>query len=75
MSDLLELLAYLDVVDPAEGFISTFRYADWNGAYRRAGFVGVVGEFFASLTTINCWTVWVQRHAGWSGVEVEELLR
>ncbi len=61
-------------MDPIEGYLSTFRNADWNGAYRRAGLVGVVAEFFASLATFNCWTVWVQRHAGWSGVEVEALL-
>ncbi len=74
MPDLLDTIAHLDVVDPVDGFLSTFRYADWKGAYRRAGIVGIVGEFIASLTAINCWTVWVQRHAGWSGVEVEELL-
>ena len=74
MADLLESLAYLDLVDPVEGFISTFRYADWNGAYRRAGIIGIVAEFFASLAAMNCWTIWIHRHAGWSGVEVESLL-
>ncbi|MDE3088496.1 MAG: hypothetical protein KGJ80_03815 [Chloroflexota bacterium] len=74
MSDLLESLAYLDLIDPIEGFISTFRYADWNGAFRRAGLVGVIGEFVASLGAINCWTIWVQRDAGWNGFEVEALL-
>ena len=75
MSDLLETLAHLDLVDPVEGFLSTFRYADWSGAYRRAGIIGVAGELFASLAAINCWTIWVQRHAGWNGVEVEALLK
>jgi hypothetical protein len=74
MSNPLESLAYLDLVDPIEGFLSTFRYADWNGAYRRAGIFGVVSEFFASLAAINCWTIWVQRHAGWDGAEIEALL-
>jgi len=74
MADLLESLAYLDLVDPVEGFLSTFRYADWNGAYRRAGIIGIAAEFLTSLAALNCWTIWVQRHAGWSGVEIESLL-
>ncbi len=74
MSNPLESLAYLDLVDPVEGFLSTFRYADWEGAYRRAGILGVISEFFASLAAINCWTIWVQRDAGWNGIEVEALL-
>jgi hypothetical protein len=71
---VLDILARLDVVDPLEGFLSTFRFADWNGAYRRAGFVCIAAEILASLAAINCWTIWVQRHAGWSGVEIEALL-
>jgi len=74
MADLVESLAYLDLVDPVEGFLSTFRHADWSGAYCRAGLVGVVAEFLASLAAINCRTICIQRHAGWSGVEIEALL-
>lgn len=74
MSDLLEALAYLDLIDPVEGFLSTFRYADWEGAYRRAGVAGLIAEFLASLAAFNCWTIWVQRNAGWSGVDIEQLL-
>jgi hypothetical protein len=70
----LEFLAYFDLVDPIEGFISTFHYADWKGSYQRAGIIGVIAEFFASLAALNCWTIWMQRDAGWTGVEAEQLL-
>lgn len=74
MPKWLEVLGYLDIVDPIEGFLSTFRYADWEGAYARAGVVGIVDEFFSSLVAVNCWTLWVQRHEGWSGTDAEHLL-
>lgn len=74
MADWLDALAYMDLIDPIEGFVSTFRYADWHGAYDRAGIAGVVAEFLASLAAMNCWTIWVQRHAGWNGARVEALL-
>ncbi|OGO40087.1 MAG: hypothetical protein A2Z03_05075 [Chloroflexi bacterium RBG_16_56_8] len=74
MASWIDALAYLDLVDPVEGFISTFRYANWDGAYRRAGVIGLVTEFCASLAAMNCWTIWVERDKGWSGIEIERLL-
>src|SRR5512146_2244397 len=74
MADWLEALAYFDLVDPIEGFVSTFRQADWQGAYARAGIMGLVDEFFQSLAAVNCWTIWVQRGAGWNGAQIEALL-
>ncbi len=75
MPDLLELLATFDVLDRLDEILSTFRYADWRGAYDRAGISGVVREFWASLAAWNCWTIFVHRRAGWSGVELEQFLR
>lgn len=74
MSDLLDALAHLDLIDPIEGFLSTFRYADWKGAHQRTGIAGIVAEFFSSLAALNCWSICVYRDAGWSGVEIEALL-
>ncbi len=75
MSDWLDVLAYLDLIDPIEGFVSTFRFADWKGAYRRAGWIGLGNEFLASLVALNCWSIWVQRGQGWNGIEIEALLK
>ncbi len=62
------------MIDPIEGVISTFRYADWAGAYERRGVFGIATELAASFTRHNSPLVWVQRGAGWSGVEVERWL-
>ncbi len=75
MPNLLELFATFDLLDRLDEIFSTFRYADWRGAYDRAGIVGVVNEFFASLAAINSWTIFVSRRAGWSGEEIEAFLR
>ena len=74
MPDLIELLAHFDLLDRMDEFLSTFRYADWRGAYARAGVVGIINEFFASLAAINCWTIFVSRRTGWSGEEIEQFL-
>ncbi len=70
----LEALAYLDIVDPIDGFVATFHYADWDGAYERAGILGLIMEFFASLGALNCWKIWVSRDSDWSGVTIEKFL-
>ncbi len=75
MSKLLEILASFDVLSRIEGFISSFLYADWKGAARTAGPVGIAGEFARSLTGANRWRFWVPRDAGWSGIEIERFLR
>jgi hypothetical protein len=74
MNKFIDFLASMDLVDPIEGFISTFRYADWAGAYERRGIVGLVTELVASFSGHNAPLVWVQRGVGWSGVAVERLL-
>ena len=68
------LLRLWDIVDPIEGILSTFRFADWQGAYQRAGLSGLVGEFMASLASTNCATIWVRRDTGFTGAEIESLL-
>jgi hypothetical protein len=75
MADPLELLAHLNVIDRIEGFVSGFLNADWQGAYRRNGADGLIGEFAASLTGRNAWQFYVPRDCGWSGIEMERLLR
>ncbi len=74
MSDWLDFLAMMDLVDWVEGIVSTFRYTDWNGAFQRGGIPGVFNEFLASVGGANAWTLSIQRNAGWSGIDAERLL-
>lgn len=75
MANPLELLAHMDLIDRVEGLISTFVNADWQGAFERGGLPGLIGETAASLTGRNTWHFYVPRDCGWSGVEMERLLR
>jgi len=75
MADLLELVAHLDAIDRIEGLVSSFLNADWQGAYQRDNVAGLAGEFAASLTGRNTWQFYVPRDCGWSGIEMERLLR
>ena len=74
MDDFFDFLAGMDLIDPIEGVISTFLHADWAGAYERRGVFGYLTELVACLTRHNSPIVWVQRRAGWSGVEIERWL-
>jgi hypothetical protein len=73
--NLSDLPAQLDWIDRIEGIVSTFINADWAGARRRAGALGVVNEFIDCLTFANAPTVFVSRDCSWSGLEIERLLR
>lgn len=75
MGTITDLIASLDWIDRVEGVVSTFVNADWNGAYERAGVPGLLSEFGASVTGQNRWTIEVPRDCGWSGIEIERLLR
>ena len=74
MTDWIEFVASLNVIDYIDGFVSTFQYADWKGAFDSRGVNGLIDELVACFTARNCWTIQVQRHAGWSGVQIEKLL-
>ncbi len=74
MLNWLDVLAHMDLADWIEGIVSTFRNADWNGAYLRGGIPGIVDEFLASMVGTNTWTLSIQRNAGWSGIDAEHLL-
>ena len=69
-----DLFAYFDPIDRIEGVISTFRYADWEGAYQRNGINGVIAELWACVTSSNAPTIRVSRYSAWSGIEIERLL-
>jgi hypothetical protein len=73
--DLLDIPSYFDPIDRIEGVLSTFRHADWAGAYRRHGVDGVIAEFFACLTAYNAPTIRVWRYSHWRGIDIERLLR
>ncbi|MBI5653604.1 MAG: hypothetical protein HZC40_24620 [Chloroflexi bacterium] len=70
----LDLPAYFDPIDRIEGALSTFLNADWDGAFRRDGFAGVMSEFVACLTAQNAPTIRVARASHWRGIDIERLL-
>lgn len=65
--------AYLDLIDRAEGIISTFRYADWDGARKRHGALGVVCEFIASCFKWNAPQLTCSDEV-WNGNKIEQKL-
>lgn len=72
--DPLDIARYFDPIDRIEGAISAFIRADWSGAMRRHGAVGLLVEFVACLTAHNAPTIRVSRQSTWRGVDVERLL-
>ncbi len=72
--DILELFARFDIISRIEGWVSTFRRADWQAAGRR-GAAGIADEFGRCLTRSNAPLIHFQRNAGWTGIQVERLLR
>lgn len=73
--DSFDLSAHLDLIDRIEGVISTFRNADWKGAYKKNGIDGLVEEFVACLTLANAPTIRVSRYSSWRGIDIEMLLK
>jgi hypothetical protein len=73
--DLLDLPAYFDPIERLTGMVSTFLYADWKRSYRRAGWLGVMGEFAACLTSHNAPTFYIARSSSWRGIDIERLLK
>lgn len=65
----------MDYIDAFEGAIFAIRRADWRGAWKRRGPLGVVTELLAAITSHNSPTIWVSRMGSWSGIDVERLLR
>lgn len=75
MDTLLDVLAYFDPIDRIEGLVSTFLNADWRGAYKRHGRLGVLREFIACIASHNCPTIYIARRSSWRGIDVERLLK
>ena len=75
MVDFQDLLSHMDLIDRIEGCVSTFTNADWRGAFQRDGVPGLVGEALATLSSRNTWHFSVPRDCGWSGVDMERLLK
>ena len=71
----LDIPACFDPINRIEGAVSTFTHADWQGAYRRHGVAGLVLEFCACVFSTNAPTIRVYRFGGWSGVQIERLLK
>lgn len=73
--DIDHLASQMDWIDRIEGVVSTFINADWAGAHRRNGALGLIHEFIDCLAFANAPTVLVSRESSWSGLEIERLLR
>jgi hypothetical protein len=74
MGNWTDFIALFDVIDRVEGVVSSFIHADWKGASSK-GPAGITSELGRTLTGANRWRIWVDRRAGWSGVEIERFLR
>jgi hypothetical protein len=74
MGNWFEFIAMFDVIDRIEGIVSSFTHADWKGAAKR-GPGAVSAELARTVTGANRWRIWVDRRAGWSGIEIERFLR
>lgn len=72
--DLLDIPEYFDPINRIEGALSTFLNADWVGAYRQYGLMGVMSEFMACVTSQNAPTIKVSRYSHWRGIDIERLL-
>ncbi len=75
LNDLLDIPAYFDPIDRVEGVLCTFYYADWARAARQRGAIGVAFELISAIAGYCAPTITFRRGAGWSGLEIEKLLR
>jgi len=75
MSGLLTLLDALNWIDRVTGMISSFAHADWKGASRKSGPLGVLGEAGSTALGANTWTFRVSRDSSWSGADIERFLK
>lgn len=74
MKDILEFLSNLYWLSLPETVAGTFWHADWKGAYRRAGVIGMLAEAGQSLIGTNTWPFFVSMQSDWSGGDIEQLL-
>ncbi len=62
-------------IDRLEGVFSSFIHANWKGAAKGPAGVGLVAEAARTAVGAGSWTFRIRRDAGWSGADVEALLR
>lgn len=55
-------------------FWGSLRHADWDGAMRRFGPLGVILEFFRALSGMSAWPFFIPADAGWEPERVRILL-
>jgi len=71
----MDLLAKCNVIDRIEGWVMPFWLADWGLAWERGGVVGVLRELWACVRRRNTWQFAFRRDGGWSGRDVERVLK
>lgn len=74
MLKAFEVLSGFDWTLVPRTVASDFWHADWQGAYRRGGAMGVVGEAAASLAGTNTWPIFIPMNSGWGEDRVRALL-
>lgn len=75
MERLLDVLDFFNIIDRLEGILARFEHADWEGAAKKSGGLGIVGEAARSAAGANAWTFHVPRECGWAGSEIEAYLK
>ena len=75
MSHLLDIVDAFNWIDRVTGMISSFAHADWKGATRKSGPLGILGEAGSTALGTNTWTFRVSRDSSWSGADIEKFLR
>lgn len=70
-----DFLDAFNLIDRVEGLISSVIHADWRGATRRSGPLGLVTEVGRTAFGANSWTFRVPLESDWSGSEIERFLK
>lgn len=74
MKSVLEFFSNLYWLSLPETVAQTFWHADWEGAYQRAGILGLLTEAGHSLLGTNTWPFFVPLDSSWSGADIQQLL-
>ncbi len=74
----MELDDFLDAfnwIDRIQGFAASLVHADWKKAAAGPPVVGLASELVQGVTGVTSWTFHIPRDSGWTGGDVESLLR
>lgn len=75
MSFWLDFMDMFNLIDRIEGLLARFSNADYAGAAKRSGGIGVAAELTRSALGTNSWTFRVRNDTEWTGDDIERYLR